>query len=116
MGLAATHGRAAEDLAVAYLELAGFHVLERNLRLGGVEVDVLAAEGRDHVVVEVKYRARADYGGSAAAVDAAKRARLLRAAAALVARGQGGVRIDVVAIERVEDGVDVRHYRGAVEA
>ena len=116
MGIAATHGRAAEALAVAYLELAGLRVLERNLRLGGVEVDVLAAEGRDHVVVEVKYRARADYGGSAAAVDSGKRARLLRAAAALVARGEEGVRIDVVAIERVEGGLHVRHYRGAVEA
>ena len=90
MGIAATHGRAAEALAVAYLELTGLRVLERNLRLGGVEVDVLAAEGRDHVVVEVKYRTRADYGGSAAAVDSAKRARLLRAAAALVARRTRG--------------------------
>jgi putative endonuclease len=116
MGLASTHGRAAEALAVAYLELTGLRVLDRNLRLGGVEVDVLAAEGRDHVVVEVKYRARSDYGGSAGAIDASKRARLLRAAAALVARGHAGVRIDVVAIERVDGGLDVRHYRGAVEA
>ena len=115
MGFAWAHGRAAEALAVAYLELAGLRVLDKNLRLGGVEVDVLAAEGRDSVVVEVKYRARSDYGGSAAAIDARKRARLLRAAATLVARGHAGVRIDVVAIVRVASGLDVRHYRGAVE-
>jgi putative endonuclease len=116
MGLAATHGRAAEALAVAYLELSGFRVLDRNVRLGGVEVDVLAVERGDHVVVEVKYRARSDYGGPAAAVDPSKRARLLRAASALVARGHERVRIDVVAIERIADGLELRHYRGAVES
>jgi putative endonuclease len=116
MGLAATHGRAAEALAVAYLELIGFRVLDRNLRLGGVEVDVLAADRSDQVVVEVKFRSRADYGGPAAAVDTPKRARLLRAASALVARGAQRVRIDVVTVERVLEGAEIRHYRAAVEA
>ena len=114
MGIAASRGRSAEALATAYLELAGFTVVERNLRLAGVEVDLLAAEGRTQVLVEVKYRHRDDFGGAAAAVDARKRERLLKAASALVARGSREVRIDVVTIERVEQGAEIRHYRGAV--
>ena len=114
MGVAQTHGRAGEDLAIAYLELAGCQVIGRNLKLGGVEVDAVARDGPAQVVIEVKYRSRSDYGGAAAAVDAAKRARLLRAAHALQHGGPARVRIDVVAVELSPEGATVRHYRSAV--
>lgn len=107
-------GRASEALAAAYLELIGMSVTARNLRLGGVEVDLLAVDRETSVLVEVKYRGRADYGGPEAAIDGAKRARLLRAAGALHARGCADVRIDVIAVERSPEGVVVRHHRGAV--
>src|SRR5881409_332106 len=87
MGVAQRRGRAGEDLAIAYLELAGCHVIGRNLKLGGVEVDALASDGAAQVVVEVKLRGRSDFGGAAAAIDAAKRVRLLRAARALQLSG-----------------------------
>ena len=114
MGVANLRGRAGEVLAMAYLELAGCRVIARNLRLGGVEVDALAADGSAQVVVEVKYRGRSDYGGAAAAVDAAKRARLVRAARALQFAGARRVRIDVVAVDLSPEGATVRHYRNAV--
>ena len=114
MGVAQTHGRAGEDLAIAYLELAGCQVIERNLKLGGVEVDVVARDGPVQVVIEVKYRSRSDYGGAVGAVDAAKRARLVRAARALQHGGAARVRIDVVAVELSPEGAMVRHYRSAV--
>jgi len=114
MGNAARHGRAAEALAVAYLELVGFQVVARNTRLGGVEVDVVARDREAHVVVEVKFRARSDFGGAAAAVDRGKRERLVRAASSLLARGHERVRIDVVTVELSPEGADVRHHRGVV--
>jgi putative endonuclease len=114
MGITGTRGRAAERLAAAYLELQGLEVAERNLRLGGVEIDLLAVEREVQVVVEVKFRSRADYGGALEAVDAAKRARLLRAASVLVARGHPRVRIDVIAVELSADGLALRHVRDAV--
>ncbi len=116
MGLSNTRGEAAEDLAVAYLELIGCRVRARNVRIGGVEVDVLVNEGRDTVVVEVKYRSRSDFGGAAAAIDAIKRERLLRAASALLGRGEPSVRIDVVTVELAPGEAWVRHHRGAVTA
>lgn len=112
MGVTQSRGAAGEALAAAYLELAGYEVVGRNLRLCGVEVDLLASDGATRVMVEAKYRGRSDYGGAALAVNHAKRVRLLRAARALAA--EGPVRIDVVAVELSEGGAIVRHYRNAV--
>ena|SRR3989442_4452344 len=130
MGFAQTRGRAGEALAAAYYELLGCQVLARNLKLGGVEVDLLVSDRGTRVLVEVKLRGRSDFGGAALAVDRAKRERLLRAARALESgagpagartrvprearSGHTALRIDVVAIEPVDDGLTLRHYRGAV--
>lgn len=113
MGLARDHGAAAEDLAAAYLTLLGWEVMARNTRLAGVEVDLVAREGRTTVLVEVKYRARSDFGGADAAVDARKRARLRRAALAASA-GRSDVRIDIVSVEPSPDGLVLTHHRNAV--
>lgn len=113
MALPQRRGRAGEALAAAYFELLGGTVLERNTRLAGVEVDLVVSEGDARVIVEVKLRSRSDFGGAALAVDAAKRARLVRAARVLEHGGRP-VRIDVVAIEPVDDGLVMRHYRNAV--
>ena len=115
MGLAQTRGRAGEALAAAYLELAGLEVTRRNARLAGVEVDLVAREGRARVVVEVKLRNRPDYGGAAGAVDERKRARLRRAALALLAEEGGPVRVDVVAMDLTAEGLTLRHVRDAVQ-
>jgi len=114
MGLAQEHGRAGESLAAAYLTLAGLEVLRRNVRLAGVEVDLVAREGRVRVLVEVKVRGRSDYGGAAGAVDARKRERLKRAALALLAAEGGPVRVDVVAMDLTGEGLALRHIRNAV--
>ena len=113
MGIARRNGAAGEALAAAYLELVGCEVRARNVKLAGVEVDLVAEEGDTLVVVEVKTRSRSDYGGAALAVDHAMRARLLRACAALDPSRPR--RIDVVAIETQAGGAVVRHYRGAIE-
>ena len=112
MGTAQRHGSAGERLAAAYFELLGCSVVAQNVRLGGVEVDLVVEENGTHVIVEVKARSRSDYGGAAMAVDRAKRARLLRACAALGT--QFAARIDVVAIEIAAEGARIRHYRSAV--
>lgn len=114
MGIAGTHGAAGEALAAAYFELIGCRVAARNTKLAGVEIDLVVEDDRTAVVVEVKTRIRADYGGAAQAVDAAKRERLKRAARVLAQQGATRVRIDVAAVELTADGVALRHYRNAV--
>ena len=114
MGKANLRGARGESLAAAWLELLGHEVLGRNVRLSGVEVDLVAREGETRVVVEVKLRGRADYGGAALAVDRDKRERLKRAVKALEQSGAKSVRIDVIAIETDADGMRLIHYRNAV--
>ena len=113
MGITQRRGHAGESLAAAYFELLGCGVLERNVKLAGVEVDLVVDDHGTRVLVEVKLRGRADFGGAALAVDRAKRERLRRAARAL-----GGdnvaLRIDVVGLETVDEGLVLRHYRNAV--
>ncbi|HUK63279.1 MAG TPA: YraN family protein, partial [Dongiaceae bacterium] len=87
MALTGRRGRAGEQLAAAYLELAGCAILERNVRIAGVEVDLVADDNDTVLVVEVKTRARNDWGGAAQAVDHVKCERLRRAARALTQRG-----------------------------
>ena len=111
MATTRARGTAAESLAASYLELAGWVIEQRNVRLAGVEIDLLARDGRTCVLVEVKLRVRSDYGGAALAVDHAKRERLRRAAASL---GLRNMRIDVVAIDMHAEGATIRHYRSAV--
>jgi len=108
-------GRAGEALAAAYLRLNGYTLMECNIRLAGVEVDLVARDRDTLVLVEVKTRARNDWGGAALAIDHAKRERLRRAAGACVQRGAARVRIDVIAIETDADGARLTHHRNAIE-
>jgi len=115
MGVAGSRGSAAEDLVAAYLALIGWTVCGRNVRIAGVEVDLVARQDRTTVLVEVKYRTRLDFGGAGAAVDGRKRERLRRAALA-TSGGRTEGRIDVVSVERTEEGVLLRHHCNAVTA
>jgi len=111
MGIAQRRGAAGEALAAAYFELLGCEVLGRNQKLAGVEVDLVVADGATRVLVEVKLRGRADFGGAARAVDHVKCQRLKRAARVLAGTP---LRIDVVALEPVDGGLTLRHYRNAI--
>ena len=114
MGLAQDRGRAGEALASAYLELVGMTTVARNVRLGGVEVDLVVDDGPSRVVVEVRLRSRADYGGAAATLGRPKLERLRRAAAALAQQGVRHPRVDVVALDLTVNGAVITHHRNAV--
>lgn len=96
-------GRAGEQRAVEHLRERGFDVLDRNWRCPRGEIDVVAAQGRWLVVVEVKTRRSDAFGHPFEAVDARKRARLWQLAAAWraahpdQARGRT-LRLDAIAV------------------
>ncbi len=108
---AAELGRRGELLAAWWLRLHGYRVLHRNLRVAGVEVDIVAARGRQLVVCEVKTRRTTTFGSALEAVGPAKEARLQRAGEVLFERYPrlSSVRYDVIAI----DGLRLRHIRAA---
>jgi putative endonuclease len=68
------------ELAVAdYLVASGFAVIGRNVRLGRLELDVVARRGGLIVVVEVRTRGEGSLEGPFESITPAKRARLVRA-------------------------------------
>ena len=75
-------GAAGEERAAAHLRRRGYRIVARNVRAGGVEIDVIARRGGTIVFVEVKTRRGRRLGPPEQAVDARKRARLVRGAAA----------------------------------
>ena len=112
--------RRGEDAAAAYLERIGMTVEERNWRIKGGEIDIIASEGDDVVLVEVKTRRSERAGTAEEAVSPAKQRRITRLAAAYMATRGGddreGVRFDVVTIRVLaEDRALLRHYRAAFE-
>ena len=107
-------GRAAEELAAVLLQTKGMSVVERNFRAKVGEIDLVARDGAEIVFVEVRARARGDFGGAAASVDGVKRRKLVRAAQVwLQARAWSGpCRFDVVAV----DAGRAEHIPAAFEA
>ena len=109
-------GRAAEDLALAYLGLRGFRLLARGFRAGKAEVDLVMQDGPCVVMVEVKYRGPGAQARGPESIAAAQRARLERAAVVwLMRHGMSDLRFDVVTVDEGPGGLRLQHVRGAFE-
>jgi len=114
-------GRHAESRAAAFLCLRGYTIRDRNVRLGPLEIDLVAEHGDVLAVVEVKFREKPAMGGASGAVNPAKVRRLETAAVRYVrSRGIRGrkIRFDVVLVEAdAETGaLTLRHLPGAFPA
>ena len=95
-------GRFGEAIAEGFLRRQGYEIVERNWRCRQGEIDLVARQGGDWVIVEVRTRRGATCGTPEESLTPAKQRRLLRLAAAyLQQRGLEDVpwRIDVVAVE-----------------
>ncbi len=114
MAFAQDRGRAGESLAAAYFECRGLPVLARNVRLAGVEVDLIVSEGAVQAIVEVRVRSRPDFGGAVATLDGRKRERLRRAALALHQQGAAHPRVDLLTVDLTAEGARIEHLRNVV--
>ena len=105
-------GQAAETLVIQGLDLRGWKVLCRNLRVGRLELDVVAEHGGVLHVIEVRSRVGTHAGDPLETVGPGKRRALGRAVAAAVARGllpRGReVRFDVASVVWERPGVPPR--------
>jgi len=73
-------GSAVEAAAEQHLQQAGLRPRARNVRYRGGELDLVMDDAGTVVFVEVRYRARSDFGGGAASVDVRKCRRVAHAA------------------------------------
>lgn len=113
-------GRKGEDMAACFLRRQkGYHILERNSRLMGKEIDIIAKDGECIVFVEVKTRKTENAGSPAEAVDKAKRMRLILAAELYLRKRRlefSPARLDIIAIVWPEDGrPKLEHFENAFD-
>ncbi|HEY5095493.1 MAG TPA: YraN family protein [Candidatus Eremiobacteraceae bacterium] len=109
-------GTAGEAAAARYLIERGYHVLERNFRCRGGEIDVIALDGGTLVFVEVKLRRTLARGTPLEAVTAVKQARVRKAAQQYLGfcgRVFGRIRFDVICIMKTPKTTDITHMKAA---
>ena len=94
-------GRRAEQLVAQYLRERGFHLLGSNVRLGRLEIDLIARRSDLVVFCEVRSRTHDRLVAPAATIDRRKIARLRQAAAQWLKREHPGhveIRLDAAAV------------------
>jgi len=108
-------GRRGEQWAAAWLEERGMTIVDANWRCARGEIDLVARDGGELVVVEVKTRRGTSHGHALEAVTPAKAARLRTLAHAWREAHpdeRGLLRIDVVGITLADGRREVLHVRG----
>jgi putative endonuclease len=97
-----------ETLAVSHLRECGIEVLARNLRCKSGELDIVARENDVLLIVEVRQRARKDFGGALESVTWRKRRKIIRATRYFLQANRQwrmrSLRFDVIAIQGMPDG------------
>lgn len=109
-------GNYGEDLAANYLKKRGFRIIERNFKTKLGEIDILARQKSDIVIVEVKTKSGSNFGEGFEMVNFRKRRKLLLLAKSLQQKySNHTIRIDVVSIDMSKTPPEIRHFENAVE-
>ncbi len=106
-------GNVAEQMAVEFLEKLGYQIVDRNIRRGPVELDIIAKHGTELVFVEVKSKHGEEFGDPEEFVEGMKQGRLARAAEAWLDLNRlenHPCRFDVIAINTGMNPPVIRHY------
>lgn len=97
-----TVGNQGEELACQYLKKRGYRILERNYRIRGGEIDIVAKDRETLVFIEVKTRWSHEYGPPTESMTFWKIKALLKTARFYVAKigwGNKEYRLDFVGVD-----------------
>ena len=108
-------GKLGEEIAANYLVGKGYEILERNWRNRHKEIDIIAKDGDELVIVEVKTRQHDDYGEPFVAVSLAKQSRLIAAANAYIFKSNLDIntRFDIISIVFNDGNPAIEHIEDA---
>ena len=108
-------GQIGEQMAARFLTDLGYIILEHNYRRGHLEIDLIALDGDELVIVEVKSRAYDSILQPEEAVDHKKRQALIRLANEYVKNHnrRENIRFDIVSIVSNTNGTEIRHLKNA---
>lgn len=115
-------GRAAERLAVVYLQQQAYRIIAVNQRVGRGELDIIARRGAVLAFIEVKARRSRTCGAPEDAVTPRKRRQIARLAALWLGShprslaGVSDVRFDIIAVDALTRPPRIRHLRAAFDA
>lgn len=93
-------GRRGEEMACEYLQSLGYRLLEKNHRLGHLEIDLIMENDEFIVFVEVKTRKSNTFGEPESFVTLQKQRNMIRAANVYVQKNgiRKEVRFDIVSV------------------
>jgi putative endonuclease len=106
-------GRKGEDIACEYLLKKGFLIKERNWRFKNAEIDIIAIDGKELVIVEVKTRSAVIYEEPIDSITNQKIRFLVNAAEEYIFENDfnGETRFDVISIKWFGEGkYELEHY------
>jgi putative endonuclease len=108
-------GKQGELIARKFLEEKGFLIIETNWRHEKDEIDIIAKDGDELVMVEVKTRSTRYFGDPSEAVGAAKESFMIRAAEAYleISNLNMDTRFDIVSIVIDNDSENIEHIKDA---
>ena len=108
-------GEKAEQLAQAHLIKLGYKILATNYQFGHLELDIVAQDGDELVVVEVKGRSGIRYEHPSEAVTNSKIKRIVEAAEGYIhdKDWEGETRFDVVTVIFFKQGFELEHFKEA---
>lgn len=108
-------GKAGELEAVNFLKNQGFEILELNWRYKHLEVDIIAKQGGELVIIEVKSRSTDVFGEPEVFVSMQKQRNLIKAANAYILQNDfnGETRFDVISILQINEKFVVKHIQNA---
>jgi len=109
----AATGRKGEELVAQHLADDGYTIVARNVRVGRLELDIIAQKGALLIVCEVRSRTSRAFGSPVATIDRKKIARIRRATAEWLRsnrRGTRELRFDAAAVTFDADGSHELEY------
>jgi len=94
-------GKLGENIACEYLAKKGYQIKERNWRYKNGEIDIVAIDGKEMVIVEVKTRSAAIYEEPSDSITDKKIRFLVNAAEEYILQNDyyGETRFDIVSIK-----------------
>ncbi|MFQ6105193.1 MAG: YraN family protein [Candidatus Glassbacteria bacterium] len=109
-------GRRGEDIAVGFLNEAGYQIMRRNYRALRCEIDIIARKGNTLVFVEVKTRNSLAFGDPILSITPAKTRNIFKVARAFINEEKLSdmeVRFDAVTVVIRGDTVIIDHIKDA---
>ncbi len=108
-------GEAGEFLARQYLLKLGYKILETNWYYGHLELDIVAQDGNELVIIEVKSRNGIRYEHPSEAVTNSKIKRIVEAADAYILEKDLSLetRFDVITVIFIQQKYELEHFKDA---